>query len=91
MMRMPISKVLRPILANFPSYWSRLSLFYGLSLPLTMLSAPFMYILIIPPLRTTTDILFLSEVNGKTYSNSNTLFSCLRIRIYVVDCVDLTN
>ena len=56
-----------------------------------MLSAPFMYILIIPPLLTTTDILFRSEVKGKTYNNSKTFFSCLRIRIYVVDCVDLTN
>lgn len=46
-----------------------------------MLSAPLMYILIIPLLLTTTDILFLSELKGNTYSNSKVFFYDCFMRI----------
>lgn len=82
--RMAMSSVRRPILANSFNSASRLSYDFGDSLFFTILSAPFIYILITPLSLTITLILFLSELNGNTYSNSND-FSC-PLTLIVVSC-----
>ena len=80
-----INKVLRPILANLFSSLSRLRVDEFESLSLMMLSAPLVYILMVFPLLTRTDILFLSEVKAKTY-RSYIVFSLPLILIVAVDC-----
>lgn len=91
MMRIPISRVLSPILENLFSSSSRFSLFSLLRRALMMLSAPFVYILIIPLLLTTTDILFRSDVKGKTYSSWKVRVYAFFTRISVRAWVDLMN
>jgi hypothetical protein len=81
---MPTSKVRRPILENFVNYSSKFKLLSFASLALTILSAPFMYIFKTPFDFIMTDILFLSEVNGKSSSSSNVFYTPL-ILIVVED------
>ena len=64
-------RVLKPITENLVSYESKLKDWSLASLLLTMLSAPFVNIFIMPLSRITTDILFLSDVKGNVSRSSN--------------------
>ena len=62
-----IRRVLKPMLENLLSYWSRFNLLDDESLDFIMLSAPFVYIISFPLSSINIDIRFLSLVKGKVY------------------------